>query len=234
MVDFEQEIKGLKKRGLNNPISLSRMAKITAAGLDKAATQYAFKIYWDKNFLRLAKIDSLDQIEQDRIFNELILACMILIMLTLESPDLNVPREMKDYYLTVKDEIPQAHIEQLKELGIERKHRKLWQKLIKMRYDEYYEDRLKVRDAAMTTEAKEKGELNTKDILDIQMILPVQTVAFDTFAHITQHKTKGNEDLLRFIVRSLGKFYIEIRIPVEGGKITAWKRVMLKLKRLFR
>ena len=78
-MDLEEEIKKLKEKGPDNPLPQSKMAAILASTLDQAATQWAFKTYWDRKFLKLAKIDSLNQTEKDRVFNELILAPEILI-----------------------------------------------------------------------------------------------------------------------------------------------------------
>src|SRR3989304_1696396 len=97
MVNLEEEINKLNKRGSNHPIPLSRMAKITAASLDKAATNWAFKTYWDKKFLKLAKINKFNQTEKDRIFNELILAAETLIMMMLEAKDLRQPEDFREY-----------------------------------------------------------------------------------------------------------------------------------------
>lgn len=117
MIDLDREMKELKKRGLNNPIPLFKMAKVTAAALDRAATQWAFRIYHDKEFKKLGNLENLEQLEQDRIFNELILGNIVLVMITLESPDLRV-EELKEYYSSVKEQIANAHDDALKERGL--------------------------------------------------------------------------------------------------------------------
>ena len=73
--------------------SLDQMAQATAAGLAQAAAGSAFHLFRDKQFRRLAAIEQLSQAEQDRIFNELVVASLILIMLLLEAPDLPVAGE---------------------------------------------------------------------------------------------------------------------------------------------
>src|SRR3989344_5903290 len=170
-MNLEEEMKKLKESGPDNPIPLSKMAAITATSLDQAAIQWGFKTYWDKKFLKLAKIDSLDQTEKDRIFNELILAAETLIMLTLEAKDLRHDDDFKDYLLKVKDEIRNAHDDYMKEIGVERKYRKLWKKLINMRYTEYSESKATAREAMMEYEAKER-ELMISDMTDINLTLP--------------------------------------------------------------
>lgn len=155
-MNLEEEIKKLKKRGSDNPIPYPKMAKITASSLDQAGTRWAFKTYWDKKFLRLAKIDRLNQTEKDRVFNELILAGETLIMFTLEAKDLRQPEDFREYLLKVKDEIPNVHDDYMKELGVERKYRKLWKKLIIMRHEEYSESKITAQEAMIKYESKKK------------------------------------------------------------------------------
>lgn len=233
-MNLEEEIKDLKKRGLNNPASPSKMASILAATLDQAATGWAFKIYWDKKFLKLAEIDKLEQVEKDRIFNELFLAGICMIMLTLEARDLRQEEDFKDYLLKVRDEIVSAHINQLKDMGVEKEHQKLWKRLINMRYEEYEKDKLTAREAMMEFEAKENGRsLETEDLEGINLTLVPFTVAVGAHKHIVRGKTK-DQDLLfklimKLIMKKLSRFYVEIRIMIEGRKITPVLRARIKL-----
>lgn len=233
MFNLQEEIKKLKARGQNNPLPPERMAKILGAVLDQAASKAAFEFFQDKKFRELVKFNKLEQIEQDRIFNELVLAGIVLLILTFEAPDLRLPDDIKNYYALVKDEIPKAHLDQLRQLGIEKKYLADWDKLINMRYDEYSKDKFEVRKAAMHVKSKEK-DLNTKDILNIQMLLPVNTVAIGCHHHICRGKTDGKDLLFKLTLKWLGRFYIEIRVPLEGGKITPLKRLWVKVKRLFK
>ena len=54
--------------------SLDQMADSTAAALAQAAAGSAFHLFRDKQFRRLANFEKLSQAEQDRIFNELVVA----------------------------------------------------------------------------------------------------------------------------------------------------------------
>ena len=73
------------------------MADATAAGLAQAAASSAYELFCDKEFRRIAGLERLSQVEQDRIFNELVVAFLVLIMLLLEAPDLRVPQELRNY-----------------------------------------------------------------------------------------------------------------------------------------
>jgi hypothetical protein len=211
--------------------SLDQMADATAAGLAQAAAGSAFHLFRDKQFRRLAGIEQLSQAEQDRIFNELVVAFVVLIMLLLEAPDLRVAGEFQDYLAGLNKRIPKAHVDHLRTLGVETNHLRHWEKLIAMRYEEYARDRHDVRAAAMQIESSEKG-LDLDDLSKIQMLVPVQTVAIGCHHHICRGDTEGQDDLFKLTLRSLSMFYIELRVRLEDGRITPLTRARMTLKRM--
>ncbi|MFZ5365971.1 MAG: hypothetical protein ACOZBZ_01630 [Patescibacteria group bacterium] len=231
-MNLEEELKKLKNWKLKNPPPISRVTSVFCATLVQAASNQAFKLFRDKKFREFAEFEKLDKTEQDRIFNELVVSYLVLLMLTLEAPDLHGEQELKEYFLIVKDEIPKAHLDYLKDLGIEKRYLEDWKKLIQMRYDEYSSDKLEARKAAMEIESKEK-ELTVEGLADIQLFLPVQTVAIGCHHHILRGKTEGKDELFKLILRSLSRFYVEIRVPLEGGEITFWGRLRAKLRHLW-
>ena len=121
MFNLEREVQKLKARGIKNPPSPEKMAFLLASAFDRAASQHAFKIYNDKKFRIFINFSTLSKIEQDRIFNELVVSAIALIMLTLETPDLKGESELKEYLQFVRDQMPKAHTTELKNFGIEKK-----------------------------------------------------------------------------------------------------------------
>lgn len=210
--------------------SLDQMAETTAAGLSQAAASAAFHLFKDKSFRKLAGFDRLSQTEQDRIFNELVVANLVLIMLVFEAPDLRVAGEYRDYLSGMNKRIPKAYVKNLKDLGIESKYLRDWEKLIDMRYEEYARDRHDVRAAAMELESKERS-LNMDTLSKIQVLVPVQAVAIGCHHHVCRGETKGKDDLFKLILESLSRFYFEFRLKIEGGKITPLDRAHLAVKR---
>ena len=213
--------------------SLEQMADVTAAGLAQAAAGAAFHLFREKQFRRLAGFEQLSQVEQDRIFNELVVAFLVLIMLLLEAPDLRVAGEFRDYLAGLNKAIPKAYVNHLKTLGVETKHLRDWEKLIDLRYEEYARDRHDVRAAAMQIESAEKS-LDLDDLSKIQMLVPVQAVAIGCHHHICRGKTEGQDDLFKLTLRSLSMFYVELRVRFEGGKITPMTRARVALKLMLR
>jgi len=213
--------------------SLDQMAEATAEALAQAAAGSAFHLFRDKQFRQLARFDQLSQTEQDRIFNELVVSCLVLIMLITEAPDLRVAAEFRRYLSELSKKIPEAHLDRLQSLGVEGKHLRDWKKLINLRYDEYAKDRHDVRAAAMQLESSEKA-LDFDALSKIQMLVPVQTVAIGCHHHICRGKTDGRDELFKLTLTSLSKFYAETRIRLEGGKITPLSRARVAFKRLVR
>lgn len=229
MHNLEEELKKLKNQ---KTLPLNKMSKTFATSLDQTLSRAAFKLYQDKKFRQLVNFENISKIEQDRIFNELVISYLILLMLTLEAPDLRVSQELKEYFQLVKDELPKAHISYLKELGIENRYLEDWKKLIAMRYDEYQKNKLEIRSAAIEMELKDK-DLSWSDFNDIQMLIIPQTIAIGCLTHICRGKTEKKDELFKLILKNISRFYVEIRIPLEGGKITWWRKLLIKIKTLF-
>lgn len=213
--------------------SMEQMTETAAHALVQAAASHAFRLFNDADFRRLAGFDRLGQTEQDRIFNELVCAFLVLIMLILEAPDLRVDAEFRGYLAELKKRIPGAHVEQLRKLGIEKRHLKEWEKLIGMRYEEFARDKHGVRAAAMRLESRER-DLDLDDLAGIQLLVPVQAVAIGCHDHVCRGKTEGHDDLFKSVLKPLSRFYVEIRVRLEGGKITWWTRLWMALRRMVR
>ncbi|MBI2179411.1 MAG: hypothetical protein HYU31_01150 [Deltaproteobacteria bacterium] len=207
------------------------MADATATGLAQTAAGAAFQLFREKQFRRLARFEQLSQVEQDRIFNELVVGFVVLIMLLLEAPDLRVAGEFRDYLAGLNKTIPKAYVNHLRTLGVETNHLRDWEKLMDMRYEEYARDRHEVRAAAMQIESAEKS-LDLDDLSKIQMLVPVQAVAIGCHHHICRGDTQGRDDLFKSTLRSLSMFYVELRVRLEGGKITPLTRARVALKRV--
>lgn len=230
--DFKKELERLDPKKTGKPPSIDEMTDFMAMSFAQASSQQAFNLFRDKKYGDFLNISSLEQIERDRIFNELVLACLVILMLTLEAPDLQIEDAMKDVMLEVKEKIPFSYLQILRDLKIEEKYLRDWEKLIKMRCEEYSSDKLDVRSAAMEVESKE-SDLDIEKLNIIQLILPIHTVAIGCHHHICRGKTKGKDEAFKMLLRWLGKFYSGTRITLEGGKMTFGTKLKAKIKSLF-
>jgi len=213
--------------------SLDQMAEATASALSQACAHSAFELFQKAPFRREARFEKINQVEQDRIFNELVVAHLVLIMLILEAPDLRVAPEFRGYLRNLNQQIPKGYVKQLGNLMVEAEHLKEWDKLIALRYEEYARDRHEVRAAAMELESAEKP-LDLEDLSKIQLLVPVQAVAIGCHHHICRGETQGRDDLFRVILESLSQFYVQFRVRFEGGKITPLTRAKVALKKAIR
>jgi hypothetical protein len=213
--------------------SFDQMAETTAANLVQLAAHQAYQLFCDKEFRRWVSFDLLSQLEQDRIFNELVVSYIVLIILLFEAPDLRIPPGFRDYLLALKGVIPKAYVNYLRSLGVEAAHLRDGEKLTDLRYEEYAKDRHEVRAAAMQIESSEKS-LDLDGLSKIQMLVPVQSVAIGCHNHVCRGETRGRDDLFKLILQSLSKLYVDIRIRLEGGKITPLARAKLAWRKIKR
>ncbi|MBN1866351.1 hypothetical protein JW916_03565 [Candidatus Sumerlaeota bacterium] len=213
--------------------SIEKMLDAAAANLAQAAAGWAFHLFQDKKFRRLAEFDRIEQVEQDRIFNELVVSALVLIMLVFDAPDLRVPDDFKDQLVRLSRKVSRAYVENLRQLGLEEEHLETWDQLIALRYEEYERDKLSARAAMMKIESAEK-ELDVNDLSKIQMVVPVQTVAVGCHHHVCRGETDGRDDLFLLTLKSLSRFYLELRVHIEGGRITPLMRARVAAKRTLR
>jgi len=213
--------------------SLDQMAEATASALSQACAHSAFELFQKAPFRQEARFEKINQVEQDRIFNELVVAHLVLTMLLLEAPDLRVDPEFRGYLRNLNQQIPKGYVEQLRTLGLEAEYIKDWDKLIALRYEEYARDRHEVRAAAMELDSAEKP-LDLEDLSKIQLLVPVQAVAIGCHHHICRGETQRRDDLFKVILESLSQFYVQFRVRFEGGKITPLTRAKVALKKAIR
>ena len=211
--------------------SPEQMAQATAASLSQAAAASAYELFCDDQFRRTAGLERLNRVEQDRIFNELVVAFLVLIMLLLEAPDLRVPGELRSYLASLDKRISEAYVEHLRTLGVEADHLRDWEQLISMRFDEYARDKHEVRSTAMQIESADKT-LDLDSLSRIQLLVPVQAVSIGCHHHICRGNTDGQDDLFKQILKTLSKFYVELRVRLEGGKITPLTRARVAFKQM--
>ena len=197
------------------------MQKTLAHELDQKAIKWGFKTYWNKDFLKLADIDALNQTEKDRIFNELILAPEILIITACQIFNKE----------DVSDQVTESHTDFMKKIGVEKQYRKLWEKLINMRYQEYHQNKNDARVAMIEFDSQEKDVL-ASDIEEINTTLPPFAISVLCHKHILRGKTKGKDLLFKLIFKNLGRFYTDILMTIGGRKVRVFTKINIKIRHL--
>ncbi|MFA6296357.1 MAG: hypothetical protein WC663_03315 [Patescibacteria group bacterium] len=97
----------------------------------------AFHVYKDKRVRELVDFSNIDRVEQDRIFNELQVTVLALVILLLEQKSNFAVSNKKDTLLKLRTDVEEKFINFLLEIGIQQGFVDMWSGLIKMRCEEY-------------------------------------------------------------------------------------------------
>ena len=129
--------------GFNGP-KTEESADETSRRLIDFVLKSVFEVFKDEEFRRYFNFFRQREEEQDRLFNELGVTGLCLLLFALDDIYLK-SHDKIHFWREVRQKTPQMFQGWLKELGIHRKHISPWGKLIKMRYQEYQIDRKEVR-----------------------------------------------------------------------------------------
>ena len=169
-----------------------------------------FALWQGKDFRSLVDFDKLSQTEQDRIFNEIEVTGIGLLVLYLDSAisEIVLTEHQRSF-----DELREAsinfYIDYLTEIGVPKKFVKIWRQLIDMRTEEYRQDyQTALKESVNWKEFQ--GDLKLR-----KMWAQIETLAIDGLHHIRRGKTKTNDPLwklLRFWLLSIYKRIADQRI----------------------
>lgn len=157
----------------------------------KRANASAYQVFIDLNFRRLTNFDKQSQVEQDRIFNELVVTAIVYIMLMIDSRlnEERVEPERIRFWMKLRDMIPGLYVNYLKGLGIAGEYLNIWKKLIDLRWSEHKGEQKNTRSAW----AREFAEHPDKDALN-EMAVRLETVTVGVMLHITRGQANTNAD----------------------------------------
>lgn len=157
----------------------------------KRANASAYQVFINPDFRRLTNFDKQSQVEQDRIFNELVVTAIVYVMLMINSwlDEDRVKADRIHFWMDLRDMISNVYVDYLKSLGIAGQHGDIWKKLIELRWDEYVDEQKNTRSAW----AKEFAEHPDKDVLN-EMAVRLETMTVGALIHITRGKAKSNAD----------------------------------------
>ncbi len=179
---------------------LEELYQQMGAGLANVVAQTSFMLYQKEDFRKMVTFDKISQTEQDRIFNELQVSFLGLLVLYLENLDF----EIKDAKVSIspkllRDSLVEGFLNIFKEIGIEEKFIKLWDQLIEMRLKEYHEDyQLLTKETKGMEQFKKEGEGIHKKWLR------VETITLDCLSHIRRGKLKPKDPLRKCLLEWFG------------------------------
>jgi hypothetical protein len=149
----------------------------------------AFKLFRDKKFRRSSLLETFDQTEQDRIFNEIVVSGLSLAVLMFEalSERAKDKKEISQYYAELQMESASRYGNWLKEMGTPPALADMWKGLINMRVDEYRKDYRKYKRELSDDKAKGNPW--------------VFVVAIGGHNHLRRGKGKPEDELLKIFLR---------------------------------
>ncbi len=101
----------------------------------------SFDKFREKNFRTQLAFDHLDEEEQNRIFNELVVTGLALAYLSMETVEkLNSHEQSKLLFRSIKNNLCSAYVKQLRSGDVEKELCDLWYALLAKRCQEYRED----------------------------------------------------------------------------------------------
>lgn len=153
----------------------------------------ALAIFRDKEFRALAKFNQISEGEQNRIFNELTVTNLILLMLTLDQLAREAEgRERKEYLLALRQAAPQYFREFIRRINIPKNLAEIWSQLVDLRYNQYGRDFIGWRGAALNDE-------KLADLGSDNRLMIFQATVFGLYEHLTRGKIKKADPLYRFL-----------------------------------
>jgi hypothetical protein len=125
---------------LKKLISRSLSIEEAAKKIIEKVAHSSFKFFKDEEVREILNFSEIDQLEQNRIFNELVVTGLSLSILMTETISDLSRGEKSVVFGKLHDELLVRYPNWLRELGIEKCYLDQWVKLIEMRCDEYRKD----------------------------------------------------------------------------------------------
>lgn len=161
----------------------------------------AYGIFLDRDFRRLVSFETQIQTEQDRIFNEVVVTALVLLISVIKDRLLNIAPSRRDFWETIYATIPDTFADWLAEIGVQESYVGIWRNLVNLRFEEYEEKQSWTRHAWIE-EFLEDRKRNEEAFHDT--MVRVETLTVSSMLHITRGKAKQDDPLRRYLRTWLG------------------------------
>ncbi|MDD5464395.1 MAG: hypothetical protein PHP62_04550 [Candidatus Moranbacteria bacterium] len=159
----------------------------------------AFEFFRDSRFRQSIDFEKQDQIEQDRIFNELEVSAISLCLFCLDQRESVVQFDDFHFWKEVRERIPVAFEEKMLSFGVDKENARLFKDLIEIRYNEYAE-MMEVNSEHMDKEIKFQKIIDNRIK---ESITRVHSIVVGTSDHIRRGKLQKDDELMKHIRRWL-------------------------------
>lgn len=156
--------------------------------------QVSFDFWQDQTFRILINFESINKTEQDRIFNELEVSVLGLLILNLDNAiQTSKSDDIEAFYSMLSKASTNGFLNLYKKLNIPQKYIDEWKVLIDMRLEEYRKDfKVAQKESKSLKEIKEDPELGV-------IWAKVETITIDCLSHIRRGDVKPDDPLWKML-----------------------------------
>jgi len=164
-----------------------------AEKLAEAVASLSFDVWNRKDFRLFVNFPNISQTEQDRIFNELEVCILGLMVLKFDD---GISRKDKEFGLMLvhfENKLIEGFLNLFRNLKVEEKYVKQWRTLIDMRLSEYRKDyKIAIK------ESEKMKELDENEDLKISWAR-IETITIDCLTHIRRGTVEERDPLWKFL-----------------------------------
>lgn len=172
----------------------AKLLSASSRQLAQIVASTSFEFWERKDFRLYVEFESLTQTEKDRMFNEFEVSVLGLFLLHFDNVLESTPHEeQKIVFKILRDHLAADFMQIMADLGIEKEHLAIWQKLIDMRIKEYRED-FKLA----LSESKNWNELKGDEPMRRNWAR-IETITIDCLSHIRRGKVEKGDPLWKLI-----------------------------------
>lgn len=165
----------------------------SSKGLAQVVASSSFEFWQRKDFRLYVKFATLDQTEQDRMFNEFEVSVLGLFILQLDRAQGIAEPEFKKFLKTLQQEVIESFLTLFSDLGVEKQFVDQWRVLIDMRLKEYREDfQIALKESKKMKEFKGDDELRNT-------WARIETITIDCLTHIRRGKVEEGDPLWKLL-----------------------------------
>jgi len=154
----------------------------------------AYQVFLDEYFRQLIKFDRQIKVEQDRIFNELVVTGLLLLISAIKDNLSKIELARQMFWQNVLEFSSKSYVEWLGELGIEKEYLEIWEKLIDLRLKEYQERQTLTRGVWAEEFFNHREDEQFNDAM-----VRLETLTVSSMLHITRGRAKRNDPLRRHL-----------------------------------
>lgn len=173
--------------------SIQEMLQQASKNLANVVANSSFEFWQRKDFRLYVDFDNISSVEQDRMFNELEVSVLGLFHLHFDNAIQNGNAEQKVVLTFLKKAVSESFLELFRDLGLDEKHIKEWERLIDLRFKEYRKD-IKIA----LKESSTWEEFGRDDTLR-DTWARIETITIDCLTHLRRGNVEEGDPLWKLL-----------------------------------